>query len=194
MNTSDSTIEAIWNGPYSWPKFEAENGLHPIPKQPGIYLQTVEYNGGYLIYAAGITRRTVPKRFSEHTRYYRSGDYTVLDIIAMQHGIRKEVWHGWGWTQEKRIKFEERKPSIVASLQKQLAEFRIFVADVGIQPRTLERLEASIMHHLYQQPSPICDLPDKGMMLAPRWKSENPITVQNISSVLFHGIPTFLDI
>jgi hypothetical protein len=24
-----------------------------------------------------------------------SGDYNVLDVTAMQKGIRKEVWHGW---------------------------------------------------------------------------------------------------
>jgi hypothetical protein len=103
------------------------------------------------------------------------GDYTVLDITAMNEGIRKEIWHGWGWSPEKRTEYENRKLIIVDAARKQLAGFRIFVANVGTQPRLLERLEASIMNRLYQEPSPICDVPDKGMMLAPRWESEEII-------------------
>ncbi len=52
-------IEAIWTGPYSWQGFELENELPSIPEQPGLYLQTVRYKDGYLIYAAGLTRRTI---------------------------------------------------------------------------------------------------------------------------------------
>ena len=94
------TIEATWDGPYSWPTYETENKLPPIPKIPGVYLQTFEYQGGYLIYAAGLTRRPAPRRFREHTHKYMNGEYTVLDIAAVQQGIRKEIWHGWGYAKE----------------------------------------------------------------------------------------------
>jgi hypothetical protein len=188
------TIDINWTGPYSWPKFELENNLPSIPKHPGIYLQTVEYRDGYLIHAAGLTRRSVPVRFHEHTRKYMSGDYNIFDIVAMQQGIRKEVWHGWGWTPEKRVEFERQKLIIHTAVHKQLAGFRIFIADVGVQPRILERLEASIMLKLYQQPAPFCDIPDKGMMLAPRWDSENPIIVKNGYTVMLYGLPSKLEI
>ena len=46
-------IEVVWNGPYSWPGFEDDNKLPAIPEVPGVYLQTFEYQGGYIIYAAG---------------------------------------------------------------------------------------------------------------------------------------------
>ncbi|HRQ42103.1 MAG TPA: hypothetical protein PLD25_29645 [Chloroflexota bacterium] len=187
-------IEVIWTGPYSWPKFEHQNGLLSIPRQPGVYLQTFEYKGGYLIYAAGLTRRPIPVRFREHTRNYMNGEYNVLDVGAIQQGFRKEVWHGWGWSPEKQIEFEKHKSAIHNALHKQLAEFRIFVAEVGTQIRVLERLEAAIMITLYEQPSPFCDIPDKGMMLAPRWDSEKPILTENKVMAKLYGIPLRLEI
>lgn len=187
-------MEAVWSGPFSWQGFEQKNELPSIPNQPGLYLQTVRYKDGYLIYAAGLTRRTIRKRFGEHTRKYRLGEYNVLDIIAMQQGIRKEIWHGWGWTPAKRAEFEERKTLILDAVQKQLSGFRIFVTDIGTEARILERLEAAVMNHLYQQPSPLCDIPDKGMMLAPRWNVEFPVIIKNKCCSLLYGLPDHLEI
>ena len=177
MTDKAITIEATWNGPYGWPTFESENSLTPIPKILGVYLQTFEYQSGYLIYAAGLTRRPVPTRFREHTRKYMNGDYNVLDIASAQQGIRREIWHGWGYARKHRAEFEERKSIILDAVHKQLVGFCIFVTDVGRELRVLERLEASIMSNQYQQPSPICDIPDRGMQLSPRWDSENLIRV-----------------
>lgn len=194
MIPNEPSMEIVWTGPYGWPEFEMESNLPPIPKHPGVYLQAVEYRDGYLIYAAGLTRRPIPTRLREHTRKYMSGDYNVLDIAAMQQGIRIEIWHGWGWSPEKRSEFEKRKLMILSAVRRQLEGFRIFVTDVGSQLRILERLEASIMSPLYQQPPPFCDVPDKGMMLAPRWKSEKPITAKNRCAVTLHGLPAWLEI
>ena len=133
-------------------------------------------------------------RFSEHTSKYMNGDYNVLDIAAIQRGVRREIWHGWGYARKHRAEFEERKPIILDAVQKQLAGFRIFVADVGREPRLLERLEASIMSNLYQQPSPFCDIPDKGMQLRPRRNSEPPIIVKNKCIVVLYGFPLCLEI
>ncbi len=188
------TIEAIWAGPYSWPRFESENGLPPLPKQPGLYLQTVEYEDGYLIYAAGLTRRTVAQRMREHTRKYVMGDTNVLSLIEMQRGRRQEVWHGWGWTPEKRAEFEGKREMILDAVQRQLAGFRLFVTDIGTEPRLLERLEAAVMNTLYQQSAPFCDIPDKGMMLAPRRTSEEIIIVRNQRDVVLYGLPDQLEI
>ena len=183
----------MWTGPFAWPTFESETNLPSIPKHSGVYLMAVEYLNGYLIYAAGITRRPIPSRFREHTLKYMSGDYTVLDIAAMKQGIRKEIWHGWGWSPEKRAEYKRRKLMILDAARKQLAGFRIFVADIGTQPRILERLEASIMNKLYEQQPPLCDIPDKGMMLAPRWESEAVRIVQNQCLAELYGLPTRLE-
>lgn len=194
MSDKATIIEVTWDGPYSWPTFESENNLRPIPKIPGVYLQTFEYQDGYLIYAAGLTRRPIPTRFREHTRRYMNGEYNVLDIAAAQQGIRREIWHGWGYARKHRAEFEEQKSIILNAARKQLAGFCIFVADVGRDPRVLERLEASIMSNLYQQPSPLCDIPDRGMQLSPRWDSENLIIIKNNYSAALHGLHAFLEI
>jgi len=194
MNQEANTIEAVWNGPYSWPGFEEANKLPAVPNRPGVYLQTFEYNGGYLIYAAGITRRPVPARFSEHTRKYMNGEYNVLDIAAAEHGVRKEIWHGWGYARSHREEFEERKSIILDAVRRQLLGFRVFVSDTGTERRLLERIEAAIMNHLNKQPTPFCDVPDKGMMLAPRWTDEKPLVMKNLSKVKLHGLPASLEI
>ncbi len=169
----------------------------PIPKIPGVYLQTFEHQGGYLIYAAGLTRRPAPIRFRAHTRKYLNGEYNVLDTSAAQQGVRREIWHGWGYARKHREEFEERKPTILDAVRKQLVGFRIFIThtvDLSKEERVLERLEAAIMNNLYQQPSPICDIPDRGMHLVPRRNSENPIIVRNNCAALLHGLPAFLEI
>ncbi len=189
-------IDVEWLGPYGWPKLEGD--LPSIPEVPGVYLLTVEYQNGYLIYAAGITRRPMPKRFREHTREYMNGIYNVLDIMAMKAGFRKEVWHGFWMTKKrprkKQVDYKNRQLQIQEAVRKQLVGFRIFAADIGTKPRILERLEAAIMENLYKQPMPLCDIPDRGMMLAPRRKSEIPIIVKNECSVLLHGLPACLEI
>ena len=189
-------LKIEWLGPYGWPTLAG--GLPPIPKLPGIYLWTVEYQNGYLIYAAGVTRRSMPERFREHTHEYMNGVYNVLDIGAMKKGIRKEVWHGF-WmmknrSPKKQKEYDTRRLLIDKAARKQLAGFRVFAANIGTQPRILERLEAAIMENLYKQLKPVSDIPDKGMMLAPRWKSESPILVKSKCSAIIHGLPVYLEI
>lgn len=194
MTNKAATIEVTWDGPYSWPTFENENNLPPIPKLQGVYLQTFEYEDGYLIYGAGITRRPVPTRFREHTHNYLNGDYTVLDIDAAHHGIRKEIWHGWDYARKHRAEFKEKQSIILDAVHKQLTGFCIFVANVEGIPRIYERLEASIMNNLYKQPPPICDFPDRGMQLSPRWDSEELVIIKNNSPVVLHGLPGLFEI
>ena len=194
MTHEATPIEVTWDGPYGWPGFESDHNLHPIPQLPGVYLLTFAYQGGYLLYAAGLTRRPVSTRFREHTRKYMNGEYNVLDIAAAQEGVRKEIWRGWGYARKHREEFEARKAIILDAVRKQLAGFRIFVTDMRQEPRALERVEASIMINLYQQQSPISNMPDRGMQLAPRWDSEKPIVVKNNCAAVLHGLPAFLEI
>jgi hypothetical protein len=192
MNTPPR--QTHWQGPFGWPNFES--ALPPAPSLPGTYLQTFEYQDGYLIYAAGITRRTVRSRLHEHTKQYLSGVYTVLDVDAVQAGTRKEIWHGF-WMKprptERVAEFHARHDEIITSARRQLASFRIFVAEMK-EPRILERLEAAVMSHLYQQASPFCDIPDKGMFLAPRLSSEESIIVNNTCDHILHTLPLQLEI
>lgn len=197
---TEEELKLVWQGPFAWPKFESDStvSFKSVPIDAcGIYLWTINYGDGYLIYAAGIIRRPFQKRFCEHTWAYLNGTYTIFDVIALQQGIRTELWHGF-WmkkrTTEKQKDYESRRNEIVAAARKQLSAFRIFVAQVDPAPRILERLEASIMNALYASTGPVSEIPDRGMMLAPRWHSERPIIARNITSVILHGLPEYLTI
>jgi len=141
---------------------------------------------------------SVPPKVQEHTRLYLSGDYTVLDVALdvaqLKNGVRSEIWHGWGWNAAKRAEFAERRSEIKEAAQRQLVACRVFVTDVALRGRVPERLEAAIMNCLYAAPAPFCDVPDKGMMLAPKWDSEEPICVRNACGSKLHGLPERLSI
>ena len=98
-----------------------------------------------------------------------------------------------GWTQKSELT-SKRGGCILEAAMNQLEGLRIFAADIGTEPRILERLEASIMYSLYEQPSPFCVIPDRGTMLSPRWDSEDPIMVENNCAVKLHGLPRYLEI
>jgi hypothetical protein len=92
----------------------------------GVYLWTVEHGSGYLIYAAGITRRPFRKRFREHTAAYRSGVYTVFDVALLKQGVRRKVWPGFWFqkrTAEKQREYEQRLDEIQTALQKLLSDY-----------------------------------------------------------------------
>jgi hypothetical protein len=188
--------EIEWRGPFGWPKFEGD--LPSILERPGVYLETVEYQNGYLIYAAGITGRSISIRFKEHTRKYMSGFYNVLAIAAMKKGVRRKVWQGF-WTEtppkDRLTEYKKRQLKIQEAARKQLAGFRIFVAIIGNRKRVRERIEAAIMNNLYdKQPKPFCDVPDRNMRLIKRRPSEKPIVVKNNCESKLYGLPAYLEI
>lgn len=190
-------IELRWEGPFRWPGRSIQGDAKPfcgatIASSCGVYLWTVEYRDGYLIYAAGITRRPFALRFREHTRAYLNGVYTIFDVPALKEGVRKEIWHGF-WLKkrsvEKQDEYEHRADEIRRAAHELLANYRIFVAPVAPMHRLLERIEAAIMHTLYAATGPVSVIPDRGMALAPRWREEQPILVRNMAPVLLHGLP-----
>lgn len=194
MANKTNKIDAIWNGPFAWPGYENSE----LPKLPdesggGVYLWTFEYEKGYLIYCAGRTSRKVKERFKEHTRKYLNGEYNILDIDAATKGIRKVFW-GWDYAKTHRTEFEARKTQLVEVASKQLAGFRIFVADLEDTERLHARLEATIMKTLYSQPPPVGSLPDKGMHLSSRNSTEPIISVKNMSKSHLFGLPETLEI
>ncbi len=192
MTGSPQLIDITWEGPFAWPGFEGKASLPALPRVPGVYIQAFEHQGGYLIYSAGITKRAVPERFQEHTRRYLNGEYNVLDTEAASRGERKEMWHGWGYARAHRDEFEAQREAIQNAARRQLASFRLFVADPDVAGgglRLRERLEAGIMDSLYQQPPPVCDLPDRNMFLARRLAGEPPVLIRSACSSVLQGLP-----
>ncbi|MBT3069740.1 hypothetical protein KKP04_02510 [Rhodomicrobium sp. Az07] len=116
LNASESEIlVANWQGPHSWPGFEIDNNLPPLPDICGVYLQTFEYNGGYIIYCAGHAKN-VKLRFATHERKRRVGDeINVFDVDKIKEGIRSRVWNGysdWWKTNASAVALAERQRAI----------------------------------------------------------------------------------
>ena len=168
-----------------------------LPDWPGVYLWAFPYESGYIVYAAGITRRSLQVRFREHTRCYLNGTYTLFDVADLKRGIRTVHWHGF-WSKkrppEREAEYTTRRQELDKHAREQLAACRIIAAQFTTERRLLERLEASIMDQLYSSAKPFCDIPDRGMKLAPRWSSETPIIVASHSPVVLHGIQSEFEI
>lgn len=197
MDSPLASIALAWEGPYAWPGFESATSLPALPNAPGVYIQACNYGAGYMILGCGVTRRPVAQRLREHTRKFLNGEYTVLDIAAAQTGVRKEIWHGWGEARKRRDEFESAKAEICEAVHRHLAGIRIFLADPsagGKDSRLRERLEAALMDSLYKQPSPICDLPDRGTLQLRRRAGELPLLIRNSSSSQLYGLPPELPI
>jgi hypothetical protein len=65
----------------------------------------------------------------------------------------------------------------------------MFVTEAGDDKRFLQRIEASIMQSLYNQPSPHRDILDEDMHFARRRHDEEPITVTHVCASTLYGIP-----
>ena len=186
-------IEDIqWPGPFSCPGYENKNGLDEVPDIEGVYLFTIKYNDGYLVYGAGITNST-KKRLKTHVRKYKKGEYTVLDINSAEKGIRQEIWHGWQYAKQHQEEYNERKAEILQFVDEQLTASRIFVAKI-VDKRTRERFEAAIMHGIYYCKEPWSDVSDRGMYLNGRYTWEMPIETNNICCYKIYGLPCKLEI
>ena len=157
---------------------------------------TVESDVGYVVYAFGVTRRSVSQRMGEHRRAILRGKYTLFDIDAMRQGIRKEIWHGlWAGhdSEEREAAFARREEELQEVGRQQMAAFKIFVAEVS-DLRIQHRMETALMAVLYVAPKPFCDLPDKGMHLVPRRENEPRITITNETNHRFLNLPETVEI
>ena len=173
------TEEIIWQGPFPWPGFENSDKAKSIPNVEGIYIFTFKYREGFILYGVGITNST-RRRITTHTREYRKGNYTVLDIKSAELGERKEIWHGWQYAKTHRKEFENKKDQILNSINVHLKATQIFIAEVS-DIRKRERIEAAIMHDVYASKEPWSELADRGMFLKERHNSEMPIEIINVS-------------
>lgn len=184
--------DIIWQGPYSWIGYEQFNKLKPIPDISGVYLFTFEYKDGYIIRSAGVTN-SMKRRFKQHTREYKKGNYTVLDVESAKHGIRKEIWHGWQYAKSHQKEFSENKNTILKFVEKELKAYRIFITEIDDE-RKRERIEFSIIHSIYSSKEPWADLVDGGMALRGRFNREIPIKIKNVCSHKLYGLPEVMEI
>lgn len=192
-NTSIIEQEEInWHGPYSWPKFSHTNGLPQLPNVGGVYLNCFTYKDGFVVYWPGETKSTT-KRYSDHTRIFRKGQYAVLDVAAACEGQRRVIWPGWEYAKAHPEEFVERKGVISNAVENQLAAFRLFVAEVE-DKRMRQRIEAAIILNLYAAQEHWGRLADIGMFLSKRKKTETPVVLRNNCASRIYGLPDVLEI
>lgn len=195
----NAEYQLAWNGPFMLQGSQSEVFLKsPATDESGIYLFTVEYCHGYLIYMAGWTTRPFKKRIQEHIRAYRRGTYTIFDTKSLQIGKRVELWHGM-WmkkstnTEEMKELFHSRRQELEPAIEDLLFAYRIVIAPLQTERRALARIEAAIMNILYSGSEPISTLQDRSMALALRWAEETLFLVCNLATVNLHGLPQFFE-
>lgn len=193
-------LNLVWTGPFAWPHNGKDDFkdvlLHTAPSDRGVYLWTVPFQSTemHLVQIAGITQ-SFRKRFREHHRAYWKGTYSVFDASLMMTGQRTKLWQGlWNRkdTLQQRLAFKNHSPEVKNSLNHLLATYRIFFGtfSTDVEKRIPKRTEYAIMHWLYTQSSPICDIPDRGMALSPRWPSEPPIKLLMKNTEMIMGLPS----
>ena len=193
LYVSQKHLDIEWKGPFDWPEPREDS---PLRKMQGVYMWTTEGPSGYVIYLMGVTRRAIGKRLSEHRRSFLQGKYTILDVSAWRKGTRKEIWHGmWAGhnSTERKAEFKRQKIELQEHARAHMRGTAIFVAEVT-ENRLQHRIEASYMQALYEAEKPYCNLPDRGMSLAPRRKSETPIVVTNHCNCPFVNLPKMVEI
>lgn len=186
------TEDLLWQGPFALNGYEQFNGLNPTPDIAGVYLFTFEYLDGYILRTVGITN-SMKKRFAQHKREYKRGNYTLLDVESAKNGVRKELWHGWKYAKEHQNIYLENKDTILELVEKELKAYRIFVSEVTDR-RKRERIEAAILINIYSSKEPWADLMDGGMLLRRRYNYEMPIEVKNICSHKLYGLPQSIEV
>lgn len=189
------SLELVWSGPHRWPRTGRQPRIDAL-ETGGVYLFTVEHHAGYLVYCAGHTVH-FRKRFRRHDRLYRDGTYTIFDHDAFAAGRRKKVWAGF-WFKKPRLAeacadFVRRGEEIRAATERWLDGYRVFVARADVDVRVKKRLEAALMAAFMAAEPPARDMPDKGMALSPRWPTEAPIRVRNVSTVRILGLPAEME-
>ncbi len=192
VNNSIKRENLNWRGPFSWPSFEEKNHLQKMPDLEGVYIFTFKFKTGYLVYCAGVTNST-KRRFSEHTRHYNKGEYNVLDVKSAEKGVRSEIWHGWQYAKSHQEVFAEKKKLILEAVDNQLESFCIFIAEVS-DVRKRKRIEAAIMHNIYESKEYWSEVADKGMSLSKRFHTESPLEIRNICSETIYGLPEIMEI
>jgi len=91
---------------------------------------------------------------------------------------------------EKQSEYDARRDELRRAADEQMASYRIFIVALAPVPRVLERIEAAVMNILYAASGPVSAIPDRGMALSPRWRTEEPMLVQSVSLHLFYGLPS----
>jgi len=152
------TIKLNWEGPFSFNK-EKQNCIfnNLINKKPGIYLLTVPYGRGYLIYYIGETGKSFNERMDQHLQKFIAGEYRIYNPEAFLRGEKELIWNpyivgrGAKYRYDFKKEYLEHKSEIDPLIKTYVDQFCLFVAPFHRGDRIRKLLESAIAKHLLNQ-------------------------------------------
>lgn len=159
----------------------------------GIYLWTVKFEDGYLVYYVGETGRSFNERFKVHRDSLRSGKYRIYDPKLFVKGEKKLLWNPYLKGAVKRPSYQEEFGKIYPSIRGQLDEyinlFDLFLVPYNDHDRLRMRIEAAISKGFKKTDGLVATFQDEDIKYKPRVESEEAVTVHISSSQNIDGLP-----
>src|SRR4051812_40998327 len=86
-------LEVQWKGPYRW----VNNGGQAVFDYPeagskGLYIWTIKYGDGYLIYYIGETGKSFRERLGEERDTFYKGAWRIFDAQRFAGGEKLCIW------------------------------------------------------------------------------------------------------
>ncbi len=131
----------VWQGPFVF--HDEENCVfnQESAKDPGVYLWTIEFGGGYLINYVGIATNAVSARLQEHLVYFLGGNYTIYEPDDFFLGKKNPIYSPDGSVN----KFLNDYSKLSTKVDSQLRAYRLFYVNVNGDKDWLERIESGII-------------------------------------------------
>ena len=96
----------------------------------GVYLWTIEHDGGYLVHYVGKTVRPFSSRFREHAKWHEGG----RDILDPEFFAKLEKWSVEQPSRETIVRF--------------FSLYRVFLGPIAVDDEVLVNIEHAIIHKL----------------------------------------------
>ena len=173
-------LSVKWFGPYSFVGNQDENVFTcSISQSKGVYLFTISYEGKFLIYYVGETGNTFANRLMQHVQNYLDGFYRVLEPEEIVKWRKVLVWGGM-WKPDRKepqliSEFLKLQSELSPKIVKFIEQFRIFLAPINEEKRTIERIESEIARSLSVQSGLIGDFQDKDVRYKPTRPNEQKL-------------------
>jgi len=103
----ESIIKIEFHGPFKLSGNEAvtlfQNELSHLA---GIYLMSIQYEDGYLVYYIGETGQSFYVRLKDHVIQFFGGNYRIYEPEKFKRGEKEILWNGM-WRKETRDRIPE---------------------------------------------------------------------------------------
>jgi len=185
-------------GPFKFTNGRSSVFSDKLSNERGIYLWTVKYKDGYLVYYVGETGKSFNDRFKIHLDNLKSGQYRIYDPKLFTQGNKKLIWNPYKRGALKRVRYKKEFNAIYNSIQQQLENyiklFELFLIPFKDKDRLRLRIEAAISMRLNKAGEPIGSFQDEDIKYKPRKETEVTLSVKLSSPFKIHGLQRNLEV